>query len=352
MQRALGDRLVEKGFNVRRAKNRTVTTPLTLDRHLPEGESGLYRVVVGKPGGGEGVQRWLLLTDLGIVAKRGRGELMVWVSSLQNLAPVAGARVTLLSDQNQPIGQGTTDGDGLWRLPASADLDRKTPYLVTVESGDDFSFLLLDQMRIDTTGLDVGGAEAPGEGYTAFLYGERDLYRPGETVKGLAVVRDGSLRPPPPMPVRLRHRDPQGRDRGTERLDLGARGLAEFELELSEAALTGQHTLELVVGESVIGQYRFQVEEFVPDRIKVEIEPPRARSARARSSPTRWPVSTSSARRPRGCRSRRGSRLVDSTFAPKGFAASPSATPSASWTTARCWRPRASSTTRGAAASR
>ncbi len=86
--------------------------------------------------------------------------------------------------------------------------------MITVEKGEDFTFLQFDQMQIDTTGLDVGGAEAAGEGYTAFLYGERDLYRPGETAKGLALVRDGSLQVPPAMPAMLRHRDPQGRGAG------------------------------------------------------------------------------------------------------------------------------------------
>ena len=104
--------------------------------------------------------------------------------------------------------------------------------MVTIEKGDDFTFLLLDQMAIDPTGLDVGGAEAVGEGYTAFLYGERDLYRPGEKVQGLAIVRDGSLRIPPAMPALLRHRDPQGREIETQRLTTGDKGLAPLTLPI------------------------------------------------------------------------------------------------------------------------
>src|SRR6185295_16245536 len=117
--------------------------------------------------------------------------------------------VTLLSDQNQTMASGRTDGSGVFRVRDPEAISKGTPYMVTIEKGDDFSFLLLDQMAIDPTGLDVGGAAAAGEGYTAFLYGERDIYRPGEKVEGLTIVRDGSLRIPPSMPALLRHRDPQ-----------------------------------------------------------------------------------------------------------------------------------------------
>ena len=78
----------------------------------------------------------------------------------------------------------------------------------------------------------------------------------------------------PAMPALLRHRDPQGRELETQRVRIDDRGLATFGLDLPGYALTGHHTLQLVVAEKVIGQYRFQVEEFVPDRIGVEIVPP------------------------------------------------------------------------------
>ncbi|HEX5757790.1 MAG TPA: MG2 domain-containing protein [Thermoanaerobaculia bacterium] len=273
---AFGDRVTDTALRVRGQRNQPVRTPLTLDRRVPRGKTGLYRVVVARAGHWEGAQRWLLVTDLGAVAKRGDGELLLWVSSFRDLGAIEGARVTLLSDQNQVIGEGRTDGAGLWRFADAEQLRAHRPYMVTIERGGDFSFLLLDAMQVDTAGLDVGGEAAPGSGYTAYLYGERDIYRPGEKVEGLAIVRDGNLRAPDPMPVLLRHRDPLGRERGTQRLETTPRGHAPFTLDLPPYALTGHHTLEMEVAEKVVGQYRFQVEEFVPDRIEVEIAPPTA----------------------------------------------------------------------------
>ncbi|HEX9945184.1 MAG TPA: MG2 domain-containing protein [Thermoanaerobaculia bacterium] len=322
LRHALGDRLKEETLDVGGQRNKRRVYPVRLDDWVNAREPGLYRVTVGKPDDYEAAQRWLLLTDMGAVAKRGPGEVLVWVSSLADLSPVGDAKVTLISDQNQVLASGATDGAGVWRVSDPKALKKGSPYLVTIEKGDDFTFLLLDQMAIDPTGLDVGGAEAVGEGYTAFLYGERDLYRPGERVEGLALVRDGALRVPPAMPALLRHRDPQGRELETWRVSTGEKGFAPFHLDLPAYALTGQHTLELEVAQKVIGQYRFQVEEFVPDRISVTIVPPKAPADTVGPGQTlAYQVESSylfgapAAGLPVETRV----RLVDSTFAPRGY---------------------------------
>ena len=272
VSQVFGDRLVTQTLSLDNEHNKSVITPLTLDSYVHEETPGLYRIGVVRPDSSRGTSRWLLLTDLGIVAKQGKDEFLVWTSSFANLAAVEGATVRLISKQNQTIAEGKTDAEGLWRVHGLAKLfEKQTPHMVTVERGNDFSFLLLDQATIDTSSFDVAGADVSKEGYSAYLYGERDIYRPGETVKGVAVVRDRNLQAPPVMPLVLRHNDPQGNVRDTLKLTLNDHGLAPFTLTVPPYARTGHHNLELVVGEEVIGQYRFQVEEFVPDRIRVDI---------------------------------------------------------------------------------
>ncbi|MGH7820584.1 MAG: MG2 domain-containing protein, partial [Candidatus Binatia bacterium] len=266
IQRSLGDRLATETLEVESRKNRSVTTPVSLDRWVKGKEPGLYRVAVSRSADSWGSQRWLLVTDLGIVARAADDELLVWVSSFATLAPVGGVSVRLLSDQNQTIASGRTDAEGIWRLEGLAKLlgeaneeeGKRRPYMITAESGGDFSFLVLERSEIDTAGLDVAGDTVAKRGYGAFLYGERDLYRPGETVEGVAVVRGRKLAPPPVMPAVLRHRDPEGKVRGTQKVETDTNGLAPFTLDVPGYARTGHHTLELVVAEEVIGQYRFQ----------------------------------------------------------------------------------------------
>ena len=65
--------------------------------------------------------------------------------------------------------------------------------MILARSGDDFSFIFLDRFRIDTTGLDVSGASLSAAGLQAYIYGKRDIYRPGETLDGAMLVRDGRI---------------------------------------------------------------------------------------------------------------------------------------------------------------
>lgn len=291
VSRVFGDRIAEKKLVVSGARNEPVRTTLELDAYVKGEEPGFYRVAVGRPGTWRTEQRWLLVSDLGIVAKRGRGDLLAWVSSFDDLRPKAGVKVRVISDQNQPVAEGRTDARGLLHLKGLEErFEAHPPAYVIAERGDDWSLLVLDRTRIETAGLDVGGAPAATAGYEAFLYGERDLYRPGETARGLAVLRDRSLEVPPPMPLVLRHRDPAGQERGRRRLTLGSAGLVEFEHEISEIARTGRHSLELLVGDVVVGSWRFQVEEFVPDRIRVSVIPPGEAVPTSPGNPLRYAV--------------------------------------------------------------
>ena len=55
--------------------------------------------------------------------------------------------------------------------------------------GGDFSFLDLRRSAFDLTDRGVGGRETPGP-VDAYLYTERGVYRPGETVQSVAMLRD------------------------------------------------------------------------------------------------------------------------------------------------------------------
>lgn len=263
----------ERDFKIVKQMNREVSTVLDLKQYIPQGEPGLYQVGVVPAGEYQGVQKWVLITDIGIVAKKGKDEFLVWTSSFSNLDPIPGAVVRIISDQNQLITEGVTDARGIFTaVGLTEQLEKQRPYMVTVEKGGDFSFLLLENMEIDTSGLDVGGAVPSAGGYTAYVYGERDIYRPGETVEGVAIVRDSNLNTPAPMPVILRQKDARGRVVKTIKETIDEEGIVSFALPIPGFAPTGNNTLEVLAGDEPIGRYLFQVEEFIPDRIRVKIE--------------------------------------------------------------------------------
>lgn len=272
----LGDPLARKKLNLRKVHNKKVVTTVSLAPMVKEHEPGLYRVMLyakGKPTY-DNPTRWILITDLGVVAKRGTDDLVVWVSSFANLAAVADANVTLVSDQNQVLTTGRTDSRGLWiihDLTKVTKNGKKKPFLLKVEKGNDFSFLAFGRTEVDVSPFDVAGDRVRKDGYSAFVYGERDIYRPGETVEGLAVIRNAALEAPPAMPLVVKHHD-GNTERESLKINATDGGIAPFTLKLPAYARTGHHRLDVIAGSEVIGTYNFQVEEFVPDRIKVEIK--------------------------------------------------------------------------------
>jgi hypothetical protein len=275
----LGDKITEFKVNLSHPRNKPQTTPIDIAGQVKDFDPGLYRVGLtgGSTGGDEGGesssdQKWLLITDLGVAAKRGHDDLLVWVSSYKNLAAVPGARVKVLSTTNQVLYQGVTDAKGLWRVKGLADLpEDKVPFMITVEKDKDYSFLLFDRFKTDMTGLDVSGVEVAESGYQAFLWGERDIYRPGETIRGMLAVRDPQLKNPPSLPVKLRWTDPQGRELAVETVKTDAQGLAAFSRSMPGHYPTGPYLLEAMVGDDTIGQYHFQLEDFKPDRISASV---------------------------------------------------------------------------------
>ncbi|GAB6037383.1 alpha-2-macroglobulin [Fundidesulfovibrio butyratiphilus] len=268
----LGETIGEFKVRFAKARNETRQVPLNVGALVKDYAPGFYRVSVGRDQDVADQQRWLLITDIGLAAKRSNDELLVWATSLKDLSALAGAKVTVLSTKNQPLYQGTTDANGLWRGKGLASLDEnQQPFLVVVEKGGDMTFLHFERFLTDTTGLDVSGVDLPPSGYQAFAWGERDIYRPGETVRLAVAVRDPALKAPPSIPLKLVYSDAQGREFATDTARTDAQGLATLSRTIPVLFPTGPYAVSILAGEEEIGQYRFEVEDFKPDRITVSV---------------------------------------------------------------------------------
>jgi len=130
----------------------------------------------------------------------------------------------------------------------------------------------LERRRIPTSDFDVDGQPFLEHGYDAFVYNERGVYRPGETAHLAAVVRGENAGVPTPFPVKLRVTGPDGKILDEQRATLNAQGAAEFAVAIPDYVLTGKYWAMLLIGDNdEIGRTSFNVEEFVPDRMKVTI---------------------------------------------------------------------------------
>ncbi len=231
--------------------------------------------------GEEKDSRLVVLTDLGIVAKKALdGSRDVFVQSLSRGAAVTGAHVKAIARNGETLAEADTDGDGRARLPTLADFKReKQPVMLTIEKDDDLSFLPIDDQGrvLDYSRFDIGGEPndlEPGA-LNAFLFSDRGLYRPGDTMHIGMIVRPADWKHPLlGLPLEVVLTDPRGIVARRQRLSLSAAGFESLDYTPQDSAPSGTWQVDLSLvgknnGRTPIGQTSVQVREFAPDTMRV-----------------------------------------------------------------------------------
>ncbi len=215
--------------------------------------------------------RFISLSDLGLIAKEGQEKIYVFTNSIKTAKSVPEVTVAVYAANNQLIGTGTTNADGV----AEIAWDRKDfagfrPAMIIAKSADDFNYLPFNNTRINTSRFDVGGKRTNASGLDAFVYAERDIYRPGEKVNFSVVVRDRVWKTPGEIPLKLKFILPNGKELTSLRKTLNEEGAVEGSIDLATSAITGGYTLEVYSSNDILlASKNFSIEEFVPDRIRV-----------------------------------------------------------------------------------
>ncbi|MFQ5752357.1 MAG: alpha-2-macroglobulin, partial [bacterium] len=272
--RALGKRIHQSDIVVQNVENEEVITPINVKEYLADERIGIFKLTARvREQRWRQSSKWVIATDLGILTKKAGDDLWVWINSLSQLTPIAEAEIKLISQNNQTLMTARTNNEG---IAIFENFTRYTeeflPYLITASFGQDLSFLELQRRRIPTSDFDVGGATYLQHGYEAFLYNERGVYRPGETAHLAAIVRGENITIPSPFPIKFQVKEPDGKILNEQRAILNEQGAAEFEVSIPEYAMTGGYTAHLLIGENEeIGRTTFNIEEFVPDRMKVKL---------------------------------------------------------------------------------
>lgn len=226
-------------------------------------------------------QRLVLVTDLGIVVKKSAdGSRDVFVQSLFNGLPVAGATVDVVARNGNALFSQVTDASGRVHFDKLDGLTReRTPLLVMVRKAGDMSFMPLDRQdrTLDVSRFDVGGLQnaRTADQLTASLFSDRGIYRPGESMHvGIIVKAADWSRSLAGLPLEAEILDSRGLTVKRERIRLAAGGFAEVTHTTLDTSPTGNYTvnIHIVKGDKVerqIGSVSVKVQEFLPDRMKV-----------------------------------------------------------------------------------
>ncbi|MGV6819128.1 MAG: alpha-2-macroglobulin family protein [Parvularcula sp.] len=219
--------------------------------------------------------RWIISTDLALTTYRGANGADVTVRSLQTATPVGGTTVQLIARSNEVLKEVRTPANGMvhFDAPILNGEGGDRPRLIMAFGVDgDFAMLDLDRAPVDLSSQPISGRFAPGA-VDGFVWLDRGIYRPGETVQASLMLRDPTGRAISDRPGALVLYKPNGIEFDRVRFDKlpDAGGLSHpFDLPIS--AIRGSWYLATEIdGIGTIRTTYFSVEDFVPQRIEIDL---------------------------------------------------------------------------------
>ncbi len=273
----LGDVIYEKEIDTRSLPKSGVGRVLNFSQfedRLPDFK-GVYHIVI-RSSEDYWVKdsRYISLSDLGLIAKEGQDKIYVFTNSIKSAEPVTGVNVSVYSTNNQLIGTGATNKEGVAEIVYSKkDFSGFKPAMIIAKTADDFNYLPFNNTRVNTSRFDVAGKRNNASGFDAFVYAERDVYRPGEKINFSVILRDAQWKNPGDVPLKMKFLMPNGKELKSFRKSLNEEGSVEGSIDIASAAITGSYTLEVYTSTDILlAAKNFSVEEFVPDRIRVNVK--------------------------------------------------------------------------------
>lgn len=252
-------------FDLNPARNTREKLLLPLGDIKPLQQAGVYLAVMNQAGRYDYSNPATLFTlsDIGVSAHRYHNRLDIFTQSLENGAAQQGIEVSLLNEKGQTLTQATSDAQGHVQL----ENDKNAALLLARKNGQT-TLLDLKLPALDLAEFNIAGA--PGYSKQFFMFGPRDLYRPGETVILNGLLRDADGKALPDQPVKLDVIKPDGQILRSV-VSQPENGLYHFTWPLDSNAATGMWHIRANTGDNQYRMWDFHVEDFMPERMALNL---------------------------------------------------------------------------------
>lgn len=209
----------------------------------------------------------ILASNFGIIAKETADNIYnITVTDLITAESLSGIEVEAINYQGSVIGTGNTNSDGV----AQFRCDGK-PYLLIAKEGKNRGYLRVDNgSSLSVSLYDVGGAKVE-KGIKGFIYGERGVWRPGDTLFLSFMLEDKQQILPETHPVIMELYDPLGKLYAKQVKTNGVKGLYAFPFKTNQDDATGKWMAKVKVGNSTFSKM-LKIETVKPNRIKIDYD--------------------------------------------------------------------------------
>lgn len=211
----------------------------------------------------------IFASNLGMIVKRNSlNKLWIAVNNILDTKPVAKAQVTIYNFQLQPIGKGETNGEGLVEITPKG-----VPFIAVAEADKQKAYVrVVDGEEQSVSRFDVGGKDIQ-KGLKGFIYGERGVWRPGDTLHISFMLEDREKHIPDKHPVALEIYNPRGQFYTKMISTQGTNGFYTFAVPTQADDPTGLWNAYVKVGGTAFHK-GLRIETIKPNRLKITLALP------------------------------------------------------------------------------
>ncbi len=214
------------------------------------------------------ISRNILASNIGMTVKQGKSNtITAIVNDLISTAPVANANVSVYSYQMQVIASGTTNAQGIVEIAIPAN---EKPHFVVSSNGKHKAYVTLDYANsLSLSEFNVSGAS--GGGSKGFIFGERGVWRPGDSIYLSFILQDKDKLIPEGHPIVLEVTNPNGQQVYREVQSKNSYAYHTFRFKTDDDAITGYYYAKITVGNEVFTK-SIPIETIKPNRLNIKIE--------------------------------------------------------------------------------
>ncbi|WP_196140501.1 alpha-2-macroglobulin [Aliikangiella sp. G2MR2-5] len=247
--------------------NRRMTTNIPVQNLEALKQPGLY-VAVMEPAGEYPYRKEIAtfyISDLGLHIRNFNKVSEVHALSISDGRPVKDVELSVIAHNGNLLAKGKTDQKGNYRLASW-----KNEASILAKKDEHFAVIPFSAPALDLS--EQLSYTRKQQNTELFLYGPRDLYRPGETIRISGLLRgvDGEILASVPLKTRLIR--PDGKEVKSFSWHPEKEGFYAYRFETDRSFQTGEWRLKVKHPGGNEFEYSFSLEEFLPERMRLSLQ--------------------------------------------------------------------------------
>ncbi|MBR9913614.1 MAG: hypothetical protein GYB32_02110 [Algicola sp.] len=209
----------------------------------------------------------LLASNLGVIVKQGTNNRYYFaVTNILTTNPEGNTKITLYNFQQQEIGAVTTNSEGL----AVYNANKHAAFAIATKGNSSSYLRLTDGNSLSLSKFDVSGNHLQ-RGLKGYIYGERGVWRPGDSLFLTFILNDKANKLPNGHPVKMEITDPNGKLIYKNVTADHVNNFYKFIVPTSSEGKTGNYNAKVSVGGAQFYK-SLKIETVKPNRLKIKVD--------------------------------------------------------------------------------